>query len=78
LRDDEVLDLARLLKSALDKLKSINAPYNFFIHYSPARENLHFHIELTPRFATWAGFELSTNYIINSVAPEEAAKFYRE
>ena len=47
------------------------------IFYSPSEENLHFHIEISPRLAIWAGFELLTGDIINSVPPEEAAKFYR-
>ena len=39
---------------------------------------MHFHIEITPRVAEWAGFELSTGTIINTISPEDAAEFYRE
>ena len=39
--------------------------------------DLHFHIEITPRKATWAGFELGTDIVVNSVSPESAARFYR-
>jgi len=60
------------------QLKKINASFNFFIHYSPEKENLHLHIEVAPRLATWAGFEFSTNAIINSVLPEDAARFYKK
>ncbi len=77
LKNDEYRDLALVLKRLLAKLKIINASYNFFIHYSPEKEDLHFHIEVAPRMATWGGFELSTNAVINSVLPEDAAKFYR-
>ena len=77
LEEDELNDIASILKKILTKLKKINTSYNFFLHYSPEKENLHFHIEVTPRIATWGGFELSTNAIINSVLPEDAAKFYR-
>ena len=77
LEENELEDIAAALKKILVKLKKINASYNFFIHYSPEKENLHFHIEVTPRIATWGGFELSTNAIINSVLPEDAARFYR-
>lgn len=70
-------NLAEIMHRILDKLKSINAPYNYYVHHSPAGEDLHFHIEILPRFATWAGFEFATNDIINSVSPEDAAKFYR-
>ena len=77
LNEAEYSDIALALKKILVKLKKVSASYNFFIHYSPAKENLHFHIEITPRTATWGGFELSTDAIINSVMPEDAAKFYR-
>ena len=77
LEEDEFQDLAIALKKILVKLKKLNASYNFFIHYAPEKENLHFHIEITPRLATWGGFELSTNFIINSVLPEDAARIYR-
>lgn len=77
LEENELMDLAIALKKIIAKLKKINVSYNFYIHYSPEKENIHFHIEITPRIATWGGFELSTNAIINSVMPEEAARFYR-
>ncbi len=77
LNDGEYGDLALVLKKILVKLKKINVSYNFFLHYSPQGENLHFHIEVTPRLATWGGFEISTNAVINSVLPEDAARFYR-
>ncbi|MBI2659144.1 DUF4921 family protein [Candidatus Woesearchaeota archaeon] len=77
LEENEMMDMAAALKKILAKLKKINVSYNFFVHYSPEKENLHFHIEITPRIATWGGFELSTNAVINSVMPEDAARFYR-
>lgn len=77
LNEAEYSDIALALKKILVKLKKVSASYNFFIHYSPVKENLHFHIEITPRTATWGGFELSTDAIINSVLPEDAARFYR-
>ena len=77
LEDEELNDLAMAIKKIITKLKSIGASYNFYVHYSPIGQNLHFHIEITPRIATWGGFELSTDAIINSVLPEDAARFYR-
>jgi len=77
LNDKELNDIALAMKKILSKLKKINVSYNFYLHYSPQKENLHFHIEITPRIATWGGFELSTDFIINSVLPEDAARFYR-
>ncbi len=76
LGNDEINDLADILKKILSKLKSINSPYNFVLHYSKNPE-LHAHIEVSPRLSLWAGFEFSTGSIINSVMPEDAASFYR-
>ena len=75
--DNEIYDMASALKKILLKLKKLNASYNFFLHYAPQGYDLHFHIEVTPRFSKWGGFEYSTGAIINSVMPEDAAKFYR-
>ncbi|MBI3034386.1 DUF4931 domain-containing protein [Candidatus Woesearchaeota archaeon] len=76
LSEAETGELSDILRHVLARLRSVNAPYNFFLHYS-SRESLHPHIEVTPRMATWAGFEISTDAIINSVTPEDAAAFYR-
>ena len=75
--EGEYKDFAKILKKLLVKLSSIDASYNFFLHYSP-KQDFHFHIELIPRIATWAGFEHCSGIVINSVSPEMAAKFYRE
>jgi len=74
--EDLLFDLSRIMKQVLVKLKEMNAPYNYVLHYHND-DAFHFHIEILPRLATWAGFEYSTNMAINSVPPEEAAKFYR-
>jgi UDPglucose--hexose-1-phosphate uridylyltransferase len=72
--DVELKDCAVLLKKILVKIKKLGISYNYFLHYG---HDLHFHIEITPRRAVWAGFELSTDMIINSVSPESAASYYR-
>ncbi len=72
----DILNLAEIMKKIFSRLKVINPSYNFFLHYAPKGQKLHFHIEVTPRIATWGGFELQTGEIVNSVKPEEAAKFY--
>ena len=77
LEDYEISDIALAMKKILFKLGKINASYNMFLHYAPINEDLHLHFEIAPRMASWAGFELSTDSIINSVMPEDAAKFYR-
>jgi len=77
LEDIELVDLAELIKKILVKLSKLTDSYNMLLHYAPKGSDLHFHIEITPRIAIWGGFELSTGAVINSVAPETAAGFYR-
>ncbi len=77
LNEANLTTLANMLKQVLAKIHQLQASYNLVVHYSPAGEDLHFHIELLPRISTWGGFELGSNIIINTVAPEDAAKFYR-
>jgi UDPglucose--hexose-1-phosphate uridylyltransferase len=73
--DEEFVYLAEIMKKILLKLKSLNADYNFSLQYGV--ENLHFHIEITPRLSNFAGFEIGTGTIINTMSPETAAEFYR-
>jgi len=75
--NDELKDLASIMKQILFRLKELNISYNFQIHNAPDSGDLHFHIEICPRIAVWGGFELLTDDVINSVPPEDAAKFYR-
>lgn len=77
---DEIKDLkglADILKKCLVKISELDVSYNLYLNYAPQGSDLHFHIEIIPRVATWGGFEFSTGTIINSVPPEDAAKFYR-
>lgn len=70
-------DLADILKKVASKLEKYSMPYDFAWYYSPENENLHFHVEVMPRLAIWAGFEMGFGVTINVVSPESAAKFYR-
>ncbi len=55
------------------------APLNFWLHTAPAelRGSFHWHLELAPRTATLAGFELGTDIALVTKAPEAAAAEYR-
>lgn len=79
LTSEDIMGVSDLLALTLHKLKELNAPYNYVLHYLPSSEpgDFHFHIEVQPRLSIWAGFELNTEIIINSVTPEDAARFYR-
>ncbi len=74
---ENLSSLAEIMKKVLKKLKKLGADYNYYLHYAPEGKDLHFHIEVVPRIATWAGFELGSGIVINSVSPEDAAEFYR-
>lgn len=71
-------NLADAFKKVLSKLSMMNAPYNFYLHYSPKDEDMHFHFEITPRLNKWAGFELATDSYVITVSPEITAKFFKE
>jgi len=74
----ELKDYAKILKKILSKLKIMNAPYNLYFHNASQGKSLHCHVKINPRMFSWGGFEYATGCIINTVPPEEAAKFYRK
>ncbi|MFW6013996.1 MAG: galactose-1-phosphate uridylyltransferase [Nanoarchaeota archaeon] len=76
LESDEIKSFSKALLGVLNKLKELNAPYNFYIRYGI--RNMHLHMEVTPRLSNWAGFEFATGTVINSVSPEDGAHFFRE
>jgi len=43
-----------------------------------AQDYYHWHLEVYPRLAIWAGFEKSTGMFINVVPPEDAAAELKE
>ncbi|HSV48821.1 MAG TPA: hypothetical protein VLH35_00770, partial [Candidatus Acidoferrales bacterium] len=72
----EVRSLAITLKNSLKALKDVvnDPPYNFGIHQSVSEDGYHWHLEVYPKLAQWAGFEKSTGVYINTVLPESAAE----
>jgi UDPglucose--hexose-1-phosphate uridylyltransferase len=79
----EISSFARTLKASLKALKDIvnDPPYNFGIHQAinpEAQDSYHWHLEVYPKLATWAGFEKSTGCFINTVTPETAAESFRK
>jgi UDPglucose--hexose-1-phosphate uridylyltransferase len=74
----EVADLAETMRVCLGGLRSLlnDPPYNFGFHTlleEDAGECYHWHLEVYPRLAIWAGFEKSTGMFINTISPEDAA-----
>ncbi len=76
--------LAYALRTALNALYRAlgNPAYNLVLHEAPLRDSCqdyyHWHVEILPRLATPAGFELGTGIWINTVLPEESAPYLRE
>jgi len=80
LKPEEALDFCRVLKGALEKVATLKDPatYNYAVHHAQkGAKFFHFHVEVMPRVAIHAGYELGEGAYIVSVSPETAAKFYR-
>ena len=75
--NDEFAAYAKILKKILLKLSQLNLSFNYFLHQVISDSNQHFYIKIQPRDSVWAGVELGSGLVINSIAPEEAAKFLK-
>lgn len=79
----EVKTFAKTLKACFNGLKQLlnDPPYNFGFHLATnkdVRKYYHWHLEVYPKLAIWAGFEKSTGMYINTVTPEAAAESLRK
>jgi UDPglucose--hexose-1-phosphate uridylyltransferase len=82
LSQEEMEAFATTLRSTLKALKSLvnDPPYNYGIHLALQKEAenyYHWHLEVYPSLAIWAGFEKTTGMYINTVTPETAAESLR-
>lgn len=81
--DEEIRDLAQMLKTVLAKLDiGLNDPdYNYTIRSIPTDEHrteyFHWYLAIIPRVSLVAGFELGSGMFINTALPEESAEFLR-
>jgi len=81
--DDELSDLARVLRTMLAKLYIglDNPDFNYTIRTAPAEtagvKYYHWYLSIIPRLTRVAGFELGSGMFINTVLPEQAAIFLR-
>src|SRR3989338_3551444 len=73
--DAEIEELADIMQKILAKLKELGADFNFY--FQNGVKDMHFHVEFTPRINIFAGFEFATDTVINTIYPEDAAKWYR-
>ncbi len=83
INDEEIIDLASVLKIVLGKLYyGLNNPdYNYTIRSIPTADErtsyFHWYIAIVPRTNVAAGFELGSGMYINTALPEESAEFLR-
>lgn len=78
LNKNELESLAKILKKLLTKIEKLNLSYNFFFHQVISDSNQHFCLKIQPRGNTFGGVELGSGIVINSVSPEDAAKYFRK
>ncbi|QQG45047.1 MAG: DUF4921 family protein [Candidatus Sungiibacteriota bacterium] len=81
----ERFGFANALRVVLKKLhKGLRNPdYNFFLHTAPTGDSkefrhYHWHLEILPKTAIWAGFEIGTGIEISTITPETAAQFLKK
>lgn len=77
LNDNEFKSFAKTLKKILLKISELDLSFNYFLHQVISDNTQHFYLKIQPRDSVWAGVELGSGLVINSLPPEEAAKFYR-
>lgn len=82
--DVEIEELAWVLRNVLLKLHICldNPDYNYVIRSAPVGDDnaryLHWYMVIIPKITTRAGFEIGSGIYINSVPPEDSARYLRE
>lgn len=77
LEENELKSLAKFMKMIIKKVNKLQLPYNFYLHQSVTEKDEHLYLRICPRRDVWAGIEMGSRVIINTIAPEDAAKFYQ-
>ncbi len=73
----EIEILAKVLKEILQKICHLKLSYNFFLHQAILEKDQHFYLKIQPREAIWGGIELGSGIVVNSLAPEVAARYLK-
>jgi UDPglucose--hexose-1-phosphate uridylyltransferase len=82
--DEELAELASVLREVIARLyRGLGNPdYNYIIRSAPIGDEdtryLHWYIVIIPKISIPAGFEIGSGIYINTVAPEESARFLRD
>jgi UDPglucose--hexose-1-phosphate uridylyltransferase len=74
----DVCELAALLQRASRAAMRVRPSFNWIFMSFPAAPRAHWYVELFPRVAMVAGFELGTGSAINIIDPEDVARVYRQ
>lgn len=74
----ERTSVAKALKAVLGAISELKVAYNFYMHELVDDAGQHLYIKIAPRGAILGAVEIGMGLIVNPVAPEEAAKFYRK
>jgi len=77
LNANEIKSLAKILKRILTKMQTLDLSFNYFLHNAVSDKSQHLYLKIQPRDSVWAGVELGSGIVINSVPPEEAAEYLR-
>jgi UDPglucose--hexose-1-phosphate uridylyltransferase len=81
---EEIMELAALLRELLARIDiGLNNPdYNYVLRSSPVGDedtrHLHWYMVIIPKITIPAGFEIGSGIYINTVSPEDSARFLRE
>lgn len=78
LNAQEIRETAVFLRHCIRRLRAEGLPYNFYLHQVVGDQFEHLYMRIAPRRDVWAGLELGSRLIVNTVPPEEAAIFYRQ
>ena len=83
MNESELTGLAQVMVNLFTAYGKVygDFPFNLFIHCAPVPPHagdFHWHIEIVPRRSKLAGFELGGGTMVNTVLPEDAAKYLLE
>ncbi|HEX6096450.1 MAG TPA: DUF4921 family protein [Thermoanaerobaculia bacterium] len=78
LSEDELRELASLLRASARSTRTVASAFNWMFLSFPRAESAHFYVDVTPRAAVVAGFELSTGTFVEIIDPADAARRLRE
>lgn len=74
LSDAELRELASLLRAAARATRAVASAFNWMFMNFPPSGPAHFYVDVTPRMAVIAGFELNTGTFVEIMDPADAAR----